>query len=63
MLTYQLVLKIWEDVLIELELFISLHPQEIKDIILVSNREQRVTVGDVVDVDFGYATPSTVACS
>ena len=36
-------------------------PQEIKDIILVSNREQRVTVGDVADVDFGYATPSTVA--
>lgn len=35
--------------------------QDIKDIILVSNREQRVTVGDIADVDFGYATPSTVA--
>jgi hydrophobic/amphiphilic exporter-1 (mainly G- bacteria), HAE1 family len=35
--------------------------QDIKDIILVSNREQRVTVGDIATVDFGYATPSTVA--
>lgn len=35
--------------------------QDIKDIILVSNREQRVTVGDVATVDFGYETPSTVA--
>ncbi|GGD33507.1 acriflavine resistance protein B [Malaciobacter pacificus] len=36
-------------------------PQDIKDVILISNREQRVTVGDVASVDFGYATPSTVA--
>lgn len=36
-------------------------PQEIKDIILVSNREQRVTVGDVATVDFGYETASSVA--
>jgi HAE1 family hydrophobic/amphiphilic exporter-1 len=36
-------------------------PQDIKDVILISNREQRVTVGDVATVDFGYATPSTVA--
>ena len=36
-------------------------PQEIKDIILVSNQEQRVTVADIADVDFGYETPSTVA--
>ncbi|MDD2887413.1 MAG: efflux RND transporter permease subunit [Aliarcobacter sp.] len=38
-----------------------LSPQDIKDVILVSNREQRVTVGDVATVDFGYETPSTVA--
>ncbi len=36
-------------------------PQDIKDIILVSNQEQRVTVADIAEVDFGYATPSTVA--
>ncbi|MBP9490448.1 MAG: efflux RND transporter permease subunit [Aliarcobacter sp.] len=36
-------------------------PQDIKDIILVSNQEQRVTVADIATVDFGYATPSTVA--
>ncbi|MDZ7820209.1 MAG: efflux RND transporter permease subunit [Aliarcobacter sp.] len=35
--------------------------QDIKDIILVSNREQRVTVGDVASVDFGYTTASSVA--
>ena len=35
--------------------------QDIKDIILVSNREQRVTVADVADVNFGYATASSVA--
>lgn len=36
-------------------------PQEIKDIILVSNQEQRVTVGDIADVDFGYETANSVA--
>ena len=36
-------------------------PQDIKDIILVSNQEQRVTVADIAEVDFGYETPSTVA--
>lgn len=36
-------------------------PQDIKDIILVSNQEQRVRVGDIAQVDFGYETPSTVA--
>ena len=36
-------------------------PQDIRDIILISNREQRVTISDVATVDFGYATPSTVA--
>jgi len=35
--------------------------QDIKDIILVSNREQRVTLGDVADVDFGYETAQSVA--
>jgi hydrophobic/amphiphilic exporter-1 (mainly G- bacteria), HAE1 family len=35
--------------------------QDIKDIILVSNREQRVTVADVATVDFGYTTASSVA--
>lgn len=36
-------------------------PQDIRDIILISNQEQRVTVSDIAEVDFGYATPSTVA--
>lgn len=36
-------------------------PQDIEDIILVSNQEQRVRVGDIAKVDFGYETPSTVA--
>lgn len=36
-------------------------PQDIKDIILVSNQEQRVRVEDIAQVDFGYETPSTVA--
>ncbi len=35
--------------------------QDIKDIILVSNQEQRVTVGDVATVNFGYETPNSVA--
>ena len=35
--------------------------QDIKDIILISNREQRVTVGDIASVDFGYQTASSVA--
>ena len=36
-------------------------PQDIEDIILVSNQEQRVRVGDIAKVDFGYETPNTVA--
>lgn len=36
-------------------------PQDIKDIILISNREQRVTVGDVATVDFGYDTANSVS--
>lgn len=36
-------------------------PQDIKDIILVSNREQRVTVADIASVNFGYETASSVA--
>ena len=35
--------------------------KDIEDILLVSNREQRVTVGDVADVNFGYQTASSVA--
>ncbi|KAB7886858.1 efflux RND transporter permease subunit [Poseidonibacter ostreae] len=35
--------------------------QDIKDIILISNREQRVTLGDVANVDFGYQTAKSVA--
>ena len=35
--------------------------QDIKDIILISNREQRVTLGDVAEVDFGYETAKSVA--
>ncbi len=35
--------------------------QDIKDIILISNREQRVTLGDVAEVDFGYQTAKSVA--
>jgi hydrophobic/amphiphilic exporter-1 (mainly G- bacteria), HAE1 family len=35
--------------------------QDIKDIILISNREQRVTLGDVANVDFGYQTAQSVA--
>ena len=35
--------------------------QDIKDIILVSNQEQRVTVGDIATIDFGYETPNSVA--
>ncbi|APW65060.1 acriflavin resistance protein [Poseidonibacter parvus] len=35
--------------------------EDIKDIILVSNREQRVSLSDVADVNFGYATASSVA--
>ena len=36
-------------------------PQDIKDIILVSNQEQRVRIGDIAQVDFGYETANTVA--
>lgn len=35
--------------------------QDIKDIILISNREQRVTVGDIAEVNFGYETANSVA--
>lgn len=35
--------------------------QEIRDIILISNQEQRVTVADIADVDFGYETANSVA--
>jgi len=35
--------------------------QDIKDILLISNREQRVTVSDVAEVNFGYETPTSVA--
>ena len=35
--------------------------QDIKDVILVSNQEQRVRVSDVAEVNFGYETPSSVA--
>jgi len=35
--------------------------QDIKDILLISNREQRVSVGDVAEVNFGYETPTSVA--
>lgn len=35
--------------------------QDIKDIEIISNREQRVRIGDVAEIDFGYETPSTVA--
>ncbi len=35
--------------------------QDVKDIILISNREQRVTVADVASVNFGYETANSVA--
>ncbi|MGA1932725.1 efflux RND transporter permease subunit [Arcobacter sp. YIC-464] len=35
--------------------------QDIEDVVLISNREQRVRVGDVAKVNFGYETASTVA--
>ncbi|MCK5110139.1 MAG: efflux RND transporter permease subunit [Arcobacteraceae bacterium] len=35
--------------------------KDIEDVILISNREQRVTVGDIAKVDFGYATANSVA--
>lgn len=35
--------------------------QDIKNVILVSNQEQRVSVGDVAIVDFGYETANSVA--
>ncbi|XPV67753.1 MAG: efflux RND transporter permease subunit [Halarcobacter sp.] len=36
-------------------------PKDIENVVLISNREQRVTVADIAKVDFGYETPSTVA--
>ena len=35
--------------------------KDIEDLILVSNREQRVRIKDIAKVDFGYTTASTVA--
>jgi len=35
--------------------------EDIKKVILISNREQRVRVEDIAKVNFGYETPSTVA--
>ncbi len=35
--------------------------KDIEDILLISNREQRVTVSDVAEVNFGYKTASSVA--
>lgn len=35
--------------------------EDIENVILISNREQRVTVGDVAKVNFGYETAQTVA--
>ncbi len=35
--------------------------QDIKNVILISNREQRVRVGDIAKIDFGYQTANTVA--
>ncbi|MGA1939378.1 efflux RND transporter permease subunit [Arcobacter sp. YIC-310] len=36
-------------------------PEDIENVILISNREQRVRVADVAKVNFGYETASTVA--
>jgi len=36
-------------------------PKDIGEVLLISNREQRVYVKDIAKVDFGYETPSTVA--
>ncbi len=35
--------------------------KDIENTILISNREQRVTVGDIAKVDFGYETANSVA--
>ncbi len=35
--------------------------EDIQNVILISNREQKVTVKDIADVSFGLETPSTVA--
>ncbi|RXK04439.1 efflux RND transporter permease subunit [Halarcobacter bivalviorum] len=35
--------------------------KDIEEVILISNREQRVRVRDIAKVNFGYETPSTVA--
>ncbi|MCP4969324.1 MAG: efflux RND transporter permease subunit [Arcobacter sp.] len=35
--------------------------QDIKNVILISNREQRVRIGDIAKIDFGYETANTVA--
>ena len=35
--------------------------KEIEDLILISNREQKVTVKDIAKVDFGYETANSVA--
>ena len=36
-------------------------PSDIEEVILISNREQKVKVKDIANVDFGLETPSTVA--
>ncbi len=36
-------------------------PKDIEDLVLISNREQRVTISDIASVDFGYARATTVA--
>lgn len=36
-------------------------PVDIENVVLISNREQRVRVKDIATVEFGYATASTVA--
>lgn len=35
--------------------------KDIEDTIVISNREQRVTIGDIAKVDFGYQTANSVA--
>jgi HAE1 family hydrophobic/amphiphilic exporter-1 len=35
--------------------------KDIEDVVLISNREKRVTVGDIANIDFGYQTANTVA--
>lgn len=51
-----------EEDLIELELFISLQLlKKLIDIILVSNQQQRVTLGDIARLNLDMKTASSVA--